>query len=175
MEIVIEHTWDGQTVAARHRTTVAFHQATPRLIEISIDAPFFDDLKPEQAIGRCPRLWDYEVVELFLVDQHGTYVELEFGPHGHYLVLLLSGPRVVVDDTLVIDYSAKINGAHWQGCATLVLPTSLENPSPSTHSRSLVWAPNVDFSLITHYLAPNPTSISLRDSRDPKARDKLDE
>ena len=122
MEIVIGHTWDGQSVSPRHRTTIAFRQSAPRLIEVSVDAPFFDDPKPDQPKGRCPKLWEYEVAELFLVDQNGAYVEMELGPHGHYLALFLSGPRVVVDDRLAMDYSAKVSGGRWQGRATIVPP-----------------------------------------------------
>ena len=35
-------------------------------------------------------LWDYEVVELFLLNSDTEeYLELEFGPHGHYLAWVI--------------------------------------------------------------------------------------
>jgi len=36
-------------------------------------------------------------VEAFFLNEAGQYLELEFGPYGHYLVLLLNGVRVKVD------------------------------------------------------------------------------
>ena len=39
------------------------------------------------------RLFDVEVVEAFFLNDAGDYLELEFGPHGQHLMLLLSGRR----------------------------------------------------------------------------------
>jgi hypothetical protein len=64
---------------------------------IEIDAPFFNDPAPLSTSltpGPYPELWNYEVVELFfLASSTNHYLELEFSPHGHYLVLLLTDRR----------------------------------------------------------------------------------
>ena len=41
----------------------------------------------------CWGLWNYEVVELFIVGRQQNYLELEWGPYGHSLALKLKGIR----------------------------------------------------------------------------------
>ena len=60
-------------------------------------------------------LWDYEVVELFLVDDKGHYTEIEVGPHGHHLVLQLDGPRSIVCKEIPMRWKSTIQEAHWVG------------------------------------------------------------
>jgi hypothetical protein len=69
---------------------------------IEIDAPFFNDPAPSSSPpGPFPELWNYEVVELFfLASSTNHYIELEFSPHGHYLVLLLIDRRKVLKELL---------------------------------------------------------------------------
>ena len=51
-----------------------------------VQAKFYNDARPDAQPGYLMGLWDYEVVELFLLNsQTEEYLELEFGPHGHYL------------------------------------------------------------------------------------------
>ena len=62
---------------------------------IRISAPYFSDPAPE---GGKPgeaffKLWDYEVVEAFFLNDQEQYLELEFGPHGQHLMLILNGNR----------------------------------------------------------------------------------
>lgn len=53
---------------------------------MKVQARFYDDTRPDADPGYLMGLWDYEVVELFLLNsQTEEYLELEFGPHGHYL------------------------------------------------------------------------------------------
>ncbi len=57
------------------------------------------------------KLWEYEVVEAFFatkVDGVWRYLEVEFSPHGHHLVLLLNGVRNAIKHSLPIQYEAKI-------------------------------------------------------------------
>jgi len=42
-------------------------------------------------------LWEYDVVECFLVGAGGRYLEVELGAGGHFLVLSFSAPRVRCD------------------------------------------------------------------------------
>ena len=55
-------------------------------------------------------LWDYEVVEIFFLASKNEemYLELEFGPHGHHLGLLLHGRRNCLIHSFPITYKAKI-------------------------------------------------------------------
>jgi hypothetical protein len=61
------------------------HQRAPRI--------------PEAPRGaRVERLWDFDVVECFVVAADGRYVELELGAGGHYLALAFDAPRRRSDD-----------------------------------------------------------------------------
>lgn len=101
---------------------------------ISIRAPFFGDPAPARPTGSTDRLWDFEVVELFVLGADNHYLELEFGPHGHYLALELRGRRQLVrkgaNQGLAMDYRSRINGDRWSGIASL--PASLL-PASATH------------------------------------------
>ncbi|CAF2027769.1 unnamed protein product [Rotaria magnacalcarata] len=76
---------------------------------IEIDAPFFNDpapvSSPSSPPGSYPELWNYEVVELFfLASSTNHYLELEFSPHGHYLVLLLLDRRKELKQMVPLPY-----------------------------------------------------------------------
>lgn len=82
----IEREWSGQVLG--ERIAVEVHAGG-----LSVAAPFFgEDTRPDGE-GFCARLWEHEVVEVFLGREDGAYVELEFGPFGHWLVLAFSGYR----------------------------------------------------------------------------------
>lgn len=60
------------------------HQPVPRI--------------PDTPAGtRVANLWEYDVVECFLVGAGGRYLEVELGAGGHFLVLSFSAPRVRSD------------------------------------------------------------------------------
>ena len=92
-EFKITGTWDGQPVD--HKPVVINLEGDGGDLIIKIEAPFFDDPAPE---GGKPgeaffKLWDYEVVEAFFLNDKEQYLELEFGPHGQHLMLILNGNR----------------------------------------------------------------------------------
>jgi hypothetical protein len=62
-------------------------------------------------------LWEYEVIELFLLGDNSVYLEIEMGPHGHYWVLQLHGVRRVTAQGLPIRYDTQIRDRSWQGTA----------------------------------------------------------
>ena len=71
------------------------------------------------------KLWDYEVVEAFFLSSNSErYLELEFGPHGQHLVLLLDGRRNAIRHSLPLEYQATIIGELWKGEAKVI-----ENPT----------------------------------------------
>ena len=112
-------TWDGQPVHADARVELQVRWCG-NILEIKVNAPFYGDPVPSGAPGTRDGLWDYEVVELFLVGPPGArcpYTEIELGPHGHHLVLQLEGVRNTVKTCLPIEYEATIDGSRWRGVA----------------------------------------------------------
>ena len=108
-------TWDGSSVADDERVSVRI-DGEPDALVISVDAPFHGDPAPPGA-GSLDGLWQYEVVELFLVGEGEEYVEIELGPHGHFLVLRLVGVRNAVARGLPIAFEATIAKGRWTGTA----------------------------------------------------------
>lgn len=83
-------------------------------IELRIDAPFHGDPAPPAAAGRFDTLWEYEVVEVFLANAQGQYLELEFGPHGHFLALRFEGQRNCVDRDVAVRPKFERARGRWQ-------------------------------------------------------------
>ena len=86
-------TWDGQPID--HAPAKITMRGVSGDLEISISAPYFGDPAPE---GGKPgetywQLWEHEVVEAFFLNNQEQYLELEFGPHGQHLMLILNGNR----------------------------------------------------------------------------------
>lgn len=122
----IAHTWDGVPVGADERVSLElrFDAAT---LEVRVDAPFHGDPAPPAPPGSLDGLWEFEVVELFLLGEDRRYLELEFGPFGHYLVLELGGPRQVRRRGLPLVFASERDAGRWTGCASV--PTGLLPPS----------------------------------------------
>ena len=58
-------------------------------------APWWQNPSPGGPARSVWGLWEYEVLEIFIVGQGGRYLELEIGPWGHHLMLALSAPREI--------------------------------------------------------------------------------
>lgn len=130
--LVVDKSWDGRLLAASARAQVSF-ELGPAGLTIVVRAPFYNDPPPPDPAGELDGLWEYEVVELFLLGAAGRYLEVELGPHGHYLVLLMAGVRQV-DKRLTPSHSAPlIMGSHWQ--TTLIVPDR-ELPLPFSHANA---------------------------------------
>jgi hypothetical protein len=112
----IAHTWDGVAVAPDAVVRVQWGAQT---VVVEVDAPYHGDPAPSVGAGPVDGLWEYEVVELFVVGRDGTYTELELGPHGHHLLLQLSAVRVVAAKMLPVAFDAQIAGERWRGRAEL--------------------------------------------------------
>ena len=89
----IEGTWDGRPVD--HDPARLTLEAGENQVIVRIEAPYFNDLAPPggKAGEAFFKLWDYEVVETFFLNGEEKYLELEFGPHGQHLMLMLNGNR----------------------------------------------------------------------------------
>ncbi len=116
----IDHTWNGLAIDLSERATVDF-VVSPDALIVGVDAPFHGDRAPALPTGSTDGLWDYEVVELFLLGVEDAYLEIELGPHGHYLVLQLKGERRVIKKGLPIAYASEIDGRRWRGSAEIPL------------------------------------------------------
>jgi hypothetical protein len=112
----IDRTWDGQAVNENDVAVVEVDLDADGA-RIAVSAPFHGDPPPEAPPGPTDGLWNYEVVELFLVGSRG-YLEVELGPHGHYLVLQLSAPRVVERRRIPIGFEVtQRDQGRWKGTA----------------------------------------------------------
>ncbi len=118
MRFAIESYWDGQPAPASEHCEIQLTVGLEQ-IELRVDAPLFGDPSPKEEPGRVDGLWEYEVVELFLLGSEKRYLEIELGPFGHYLVLQLAGERVVVEDRLDIHYEVRRHEGRWTGLARL--------------------------------------------------------
>jgi len=121
-------TWDGTPLVPDDQIHLEVWLDDSGL-QLRVDAPFHSDPPPPGPIGPTPGLWDYEVVEFFLLGADGQrYTEIEISPHGHHLVLCLTGVRQPSATGLPLDYVAVIEGARWVGRATLARQHLPEGP-----------------------------------------------
>lgn len=82
-------------------------------------APWMSGPAPRQAPGPCWGLWEYYVVELFLASEEGPYVELEFGPAGHWLGIAFEHYRSPTRLLADVDYRWWRSGDRWHGRARI--------------------------------------------------------
>lgn len=118
MRISIQRTWDGGAARPEERVVLDLERE-PGHWRLELEAAFHGDPAPPAPAGPTPGLWDYEVVELFLLAPPDHYLEVELGPHGHHLVLELRGARQVIRDALPVDFHAEIDGTRWRGRARI--------------------------------------------------------
>jgi hypothetical protein len=114
----IGRTWDGVPVGDDERAVIDVRIDGDDLV-LAVTAPFHGDPPPTGPAGSREALWEHEVVEWFIVGNDGKYLEIELGPHGHFLVLQLDGVRNAVARGLPIAYEAHIDGATWRGVARI--------------------------------------------------------
>jgi len=109
MKFSIENLWNSSPMTNHRPVQITLSSTNDKdHLLIEIDAPFFNDPAPKSSSsspGPYPELWNYEVVELFfLASSTNHYLELEFSPHGHYLVLLLTDRRKILKQMLSLPY-----------------------------------------------------------------------
>jgi len=126
MKTIIASTWCGQPTDERDH--VALEVEVAAQLHLVIDAPFYDDPPPKAPPGQLWGLWDFEVVELFLLGDEDHYLEIEIGPHGHHLVLSLHGARNVTGRHLPTRVEVERGGGRWRAQLELrrdLLPAGL--------------------------------------------------
>jgi hypothetical protein len=122
-ELIVASTWDGEPIDADERVRVRL-RLTARDLRIAVRAPFHDDPPPPGEPGATDRLWEHEVVEIFIAGAAGEggavpYTEVELSPWGHHWVLQLHGVRRVVTSGLPLAFRTWRHGDAWLGAARL--------------------------------------------------------
>jgi len=127
IELEIRQTWDGKPVEEAHwiRLTISVQAS---ILRIDVDAPLYGDPAPSSAPGPTDRLWEFEVVELFICGTGSAYTEIELGPHGHHLVLQLKDIRSPSKSLIPIDYAAQKLGARWRASAQVPIGLLPDGP-----------------------------------------------
>jgi len=120
MRASIAHTWDGRPLDASEIATVEMGWEKEAL-SIRVEAPWGGDPTPKGPKGPFWKLWEHEVVELFLLGQNEQYTEVELGPYGHHLVLRLQGVRSIVESKLPIEFKVTRREGRWSGHARLAI------------------------------------------------------
>ena len=114
----ITRNWDGTPASPNDISEIVFSLKAEKIV-INVEAPFYDDPPPSGPAGEKDGLWNFEVVELFLLGRGGRYLEIEIGPHGHSLILALHSVRRVSGRRSPLHCTTRINGNRWQGVMTL--------------------------------------------------------
>lgn len=90
LSIKVDRLWNGDLCPDERVWAVFELNATPKGIAIHVEAPLLHEqrIPPDAPIGsRVDELWNFDVVELFLVGPGHRYLEIELGAGGHFLVL----------------------------------------------------------------------------------------
>ncbi|MBO8093376.1 MAG: hypothetical protein J7D60_08715 [Prosthecochloris sp.] len=127
--LVIERNWDGGTITPAERMDILFSLSDDQ-VNMNVDAPFYNDPPPTGAPGEREELWNHEVAELFLLGRNGRYLEIEIGPHGHYLVMEMHALRQASRRITPLQCTTRITDSRWQGTLTLIASPDL---LPFTH------------------------------------------
>lgn len=118
IDFEVKGTWDGKSLDSGEFARIGFRvDAETSLVELTVEATFYGDPAPNEPPGSLEGLWDFEVVELFLIGDAERYLEIELGPHGHFLGLLLAGRRNVVESHIPIDFEVDRRTRGWSGTA----------------------------------------------------------
>ncbi len=129
LRLDIDKKWNGRPSTRRERVIVTIEAGrSSDDLKVTIDAAFHGDERPEGPAGSTPGLWDYEVVELFIAGPGDRYLELEFGPYGHFLALSFDGVRSQSGGPHDLHYRTVVLKHAWIG--TAVVPRALLPEGP---------------------------------------------
>lgn len=138
-QLRIANTWNGSPLAAPDHVVLDLGLSSAGDLLVAVDAPFHGDPAPPGPPGPTPRLWEHEVVELFLLGPGPGYLEVELGPHGHHLVLQLEGVRRVARDALAIAWTPLLHAGRFTGVAQV--PAALLPPRPWRANATAIHGP----------------------------------
>jgi hypothetical protein len=127
LRLAIERHWNGAaSLDPRLRGELSLSARTEGLaLEAALPHQEPARIPAAPSGSRVGNLWEYDVVECFLVGADGRYVELELGAGGHFLVLEFSAPRRLADEHagLAPALGFERTASGWR--STLVLPWAL--------------------------------------------------
>lgn len=163
--LAVAHTWEGAPAAPSEHASVTLRLDAAGL-HVAVHAPRYGDPPPPGPPGSTWKLWEHEVVELFVLGADGrSYTELELGPHGHFLLLQLEGRRNAVATELPVEARWEPGGGpRWRAQARLPLAVLPAGPwrgnayaihGAGAARRYLAWAPvpgpEPDFHRLEHF------------------------
>jgi len=163
-ELSIDKTWDGQAARGDEIARVTLRRRGGG-VEILVDAPFHDDPPPPAAPGPTDRLWEFEVVEVFIAGANAMpprYTEIELSPFGHHLVLRFVGVRNPVDRALQLAFTAERHAGRWSGRA--VVPARYLPAQPWTANAFAIHGPRGS----RRFLAAHPLPGAAPDFHQPE-------
>jgi len=127
LRLEIARTWDGTAIDPAEIIGLEL-TVTGQDLQVAVEAPFHRDPPPKGPPGPTDALWEHEVVELFIAGEGTNYLEIELGPHGHHLVLMLADIRTPAASGLPIKFQATAHGTRWSGLA--LIPLAYLPPGP---------------------------------------------
>jgi hypothetical protein len=160
MELTIDRYWDGKPcLDARLHGKMRLDTSDEGVV-ITASLPHQSQPNiPDAPVGsRLTNLWEYDVVECFLVGE-STYLEVELGAGGHFLVLDFSAPRDCRNE--YVDFVPRLtfdaSGERWT--STIVIPWHMVPPG--------LKALNAFVIVRDHFLAYHPTPGAAPDFHQP--------
>jgi hypothetical protein len=130
LHLAIEREWDGAPCADARLHGEVMLSLRPGGLEIRASLPHQETPRvPSAPPGtRVADLYEYDVVECFLVGEGGRYLEVELGAGGHFLALSFDAPRVLADahEDLGPELHFERGTQRWR--STLQLPAELLPP-----------------------------------------------
>jgi len=89
LQLRVDRLWDGSVCPDDRLWGLLGISQTKEGIQVWVEAPMLHEQRvPDAPMGsRVEGLWEYDVVELFLVGPGHCYLEIELGAGGHFLVI----------------------------------------------------------------------------------------
>ncbi|KAF2364534.1 hypothetical protein FHG87_004712 [Trinorchestia longiramus] len=132
-------------------------------VRMNVTAAFFNDPAPPGGTpGQpFPGLFNYEVVEMFFLNANDEYLEVELGPWGEHLLLLLEGERNTIASELSLDYAVDLRQEGtdgqpgvWSGSA--LIPASYFPPNVTRMNAYAIHGVDADNTRTYEALYPAP-------------------
>ncbi|TSC56683.1 MAG: hypothetical protein Greene071421_315 [Parcubacteria group bacterium Greene0714_21] len=116
VQIQLKNQWNGLPALKSEHTIVSvkgLHNSLSIAFEGQLNPVFTaPNIPPEFTHG----LWKYDVLEVFFVRPDGSYLEIEIGPSGHWLVYEFASYRKIADkNPRPLVYTYHVKNLIWQG------------------------------------------------------------